>query len=49
MGRQRTSEQKAYFVKFTSYNVLFIDFIKAAFPDVPCLFLYREPGEVLVS
>jgi hypothetical protein len=49
MGRKRIAEQGAYFVKFTSYNILFVDFIKSSFPDVPCLFLYRDPMEVLVS
>jgi len=49
MGRRRRDEYKAHFVKFTSYNVLFVDFIRAAFPDVPSLFLYRHPAEVLVS
>lgn len=49
MGRQRTPEQQTYFVKFRSWNALFIDFITQVFPDVPCLFLYRDPVEVLVS
>ena len=37
------------FIKFTSTNVRCHDIIRAAFPDVPCLFLYRHPVEVLVS
>ncbi|MCE7984878.1 MAG: hypothetical protein DYG89_27205 [Caldilinea sp. CFX5] len=49
MGRRRTCQQQKYFVKFRSWNALFIDFITRAFPDVPCLFLYRDPVEVLVS
>lgn len=49
LGRQRTPEQQTYFVKFRSWNSLFIDFITQVFPDVPCLFLYRDPVEVLVS
>ncbi|MBX3012667.1 MAG: hypothetical protein KF832_14220 [Caldilineaceae bacterium] len=49
LGRQRTAEQRAYFVKFRSWNALFADFIIKAFPDVPCLFIYRDPVEVLVS
>ncbi|MEZ4726474.1 MAG: hypothetical protein R3E79_05010 [Caldilineaceae bacterium] len=49
MGRQRTPAQQTYFVKFRSWNALFIDFITQVFPDVPCLFLYRDPVEVLVS
>lgn len=49
LGRQRTPEQQTYFVKFRSWNSLFIEFITQVFPDVPCLFLYRDPVEVLVS
>lgn len=49
MGRRRRPEYRFHFVKFTTYNVLFIDFIQAAFPDVPSLFLYRHPAEVLVA
>jgi hypothetical protein len=49
LGRQRTREQKAYFVKFTSWNVVFLNFIKQVFPDVPCIFIYRTPDEVISS
>ncbi len=37
------------FIKLTSTNLRCHDIIRAAFPDVPCLFLYRHPVEVLVS
>ncbi len=36
-------------VKLTSWNVLFLDIIRIAFPDVPWLFLYREPLDVMAS
>jgi hypothetical protein len=49
MGRRRTAEQQAYFIKFRSWNTVFFDIITRIFPDVPCLFLYRDPNEVLVS
>jgi hypothetical protein len=49
MGRRRRSDQRAHFVKFTTYTVLFIEFITRVFPNVPCLFLYRDPVEVVVS
>lgn len=49
MGRRRTAYHSAYFIKFRSWNVIFFDLIMQAFPDVPCLFLYRNPTEVLVS
>lgn len=37
------------FIKFTATNVRCHDIIRDAFPDVPCLFLYRHPVDVLVS
>lgn len=49
LGRKRTADHQRYFVKFRSWNTIFVDFIRRAFPDVPCLFLYRDPAEVLVS
>lgn len=42
-------QEKKYFIKFTSWNVLQLPFIKKAFPDVPWLFLYRHPVEIIVS
>lgn len=49
MGRLRWSQQQRYFIKFRSWNSVFFDIIKQAFPDVPCLFMYRQPEEVLNS
>jgi hypothetical protein len=43
------SAELAPLIKLTSWNVLFFDVIRAAFPDTPWLFLYREPLEVLAS
>jgi hypothetical protein len=41
--------ERRFFVKFTSWNVLRLPLIRRAFPDVPFLFLYRDPVEVMVS
>ncbi|MCX6046225.1 MAG: hypothetical protein NT075_14025 [Chloroflexi bacterium] len=49
LGRRRSNTQQAYFVKFRSWNAVFMDFITQIFPDVPVLFIYRDPVEVLVS
>ena len=49
LGRKRNADHQHYFVKFRSWNVVFLDFITRVFPDVPCLFVYRDPLEVLVS
>jgi hypothetical protein len=49
MTRPRRPDQSTAFVKFISWNVLYADFVAAAYPDVPALFLYREPVEVIAS
>lgn len=49
MGRRRLSSYRAHIVKFTSFNILRFDQIRAAFPGVPSLFLFREPGAMLAS
>lgn len=49
MTRRRSPAQQTAFVKFVSWNSIYIDFVRQAFPDVPCLFLYRNPAEVIAS
>lgn len=49
LGRRRRQGQQYFMVKFNSWNVLQVRAIQSAFPGVPCLFLYREPAEVMVS
>lgn len=49
MGRKRLPVHEAHFIKFTSFNILFFNFIRDVFPDVPALFLYREPLDILAS
>jgi len=49
MTRRRQPEQSRAFVKFISWNTLYMDFAMKAFPDVPALFLYRDPVEVIAS
>lgn len=49
MARRRRPEQMTAFVKFISWNALYIDFVAHAFPDVPALFMYRDPVEVIAS
>lgn len=48
LGRDR-DRQGRYFIKFDSWNTLDMDLITAAYPDVPWVFLFREPEEVMVS
>ncbi|SKC64276.1 sulfotransferase [Ohtaekwangia koreensis] len=41
--------QKKVFIKFSSFNLLVLDRITKLWPDVPIVFLYRNPIEVVVS
>lgn len=44
-----TGQETRVFVKFDCWSVLDLPLIRAAFPEVPWVFLYRAPVEVLVS
>jgi len=43
------ADERGTFVKFTARAILDYPLIAQAYPDVPCIFVYREPVEVLVS
>lgn len=49
MGRRRLPDHEHYFIRFRSWNIAFVEVIQRAFPDTPCLFMYRDPNEVLAS
>jgi len=51
LGRRRTDKHNSYFIKFNPWHSVSscMDIITAAFPDVPCLFLYRDVNEMLAS
>jgi hypothetical protein len=49
VGRPRFVEEKHFFVKFDAWHTVQLPLIQRAFPDVPWIFLYRDPIEVLVS
>jgi hypothetical protein len=49
MGRRRLPSYGSHIVKFTSFNILKFHRIRAAFPGVPALFLFREPAAMLDS
>lgn len=48
LGQNRNGE-KYYFIKFDSWSAIDLDLIRSAFPEVPWVFLYRNPVEVIVS
>ncbi len=48
-GAQRFPEERRLFLKLDPWHILDLDVIRAAFPGVPSIFLYRDPVEILVS
>ncbi len=49
MGQPRAGEEKDLFIKFDCWHTIDLELIHRVFPDVPWLFLYRNPVEVMVS
>jgi hypothetical protein len=49
LGQKRYSEAQHYFIKLDSWHTFNLDLIERAFPNVPWIFLYRNPIEVMVS
>lgn len=47
--RPRLDAESKLFIKFISWNSLYVDFLQAAFPQVPMLFMYRDPVDVVAS
>ncbi|GAB4191475.1 MAG: hypothetical protein OHK0022_05210 [Roseiflexaceae bacterium] len=45
----RSGQEHRAFIKFDSWHTLDLPLIRRAFPDIPWIFLYRDPVEVLVS
>ena len=48
-GRKRSGRERHYVVKLDCWHTLALPLFRRAFPDVPWMFLYRDPVEVLVS
>jgi len=49
LGQKILGNEKYFLIKFDAWNISELPFIQRAFPDVPWIFNYREPVEVLVS
>jgi len=49
LGQKRNSFEENFFIKFDSWNTSELSLIKRAFPEVPWIFLYRNPVEIIVS
>jgi hypothetical protein len=48
LGRPSPGERE-YYIKFAAWHVLALPVIRAAFPDVPRVFIFREPRAILAS
>ncbi len=48
LGRPRHGE-KNFIIKFDAWSMLDFQIVRRAFPDVPWIFVYRDPVEVMVS
>jgi hypothetical protein len=49
LGQPRSGRESRYFVKFSCFSVLQLARIRRIWPDVPWIFVYRDPVEVVVS
>lgn len=49
LGRDRTGATTRVIFKLDSWHVLALPLLRAAFPDTPWVYLYRDPLEILVS
>ncbi len=49
LGQRRGGGERQLFIKFDSWHTLELPLIREAFPEVPWIFLYRDPVEVMVS
>jgi Sulfotransferase family len=48
LGRPRGAEERL-FVKLDTWHVVDLPFVVSVFPDVPWIFVFRDPVEILVS
>jgi hypothetical protein len=49
LGQRRHATDSNLFIKFHAWQTLDLPLIRRAFPDVPWIFVYRDPLEVMVS
>jgi hypothetical protein len=49
LGQRREGSEQRFFVKFDARTTFELPLLRQAFPEVPWIFVYRDPVEVLVS
>jgi hypothetical protein len=48
LGQARSEVPDRYLIKLDAWHIRRLPLFRAAFPDVPWIFTYRDPAEVLV-
>jgi hypothetical protein len=49
LGQPLQKVEQNYFIKFSSWNILHLPYIRKFYPEVPYIIVYRDPVEVMVS
>jgi hypothetical protein len=49
LGRNRSGDARRYVIKLDAWHMMALPLFRAAFPDTPWVFMYRDPVEVMVS
>ena len=49
LGRNRGGDARRYVVKLDAWHIKALPLFRAAFPETPWIFMYRDPVEVMVS
>jgi len=49
LGQRRSAAETHYIVKLDCWHIRHLPLLRAAFPDTPFCFLYREPAAILAS
>ena len=49
LGRDRFGDRQRFVIKLDSWHSLALPLLRAAFPDTPWVFLFRDPVEVMAS
>jgi hypothetical protein len=49
LGQRWRGNETSLYIKFDAWSIVDLPLIRQAFPDVPWIFVYRDPVEVIVS
>ena len=49
LGQKRSGDERHYFIKLDCWHTMALPLFRRTFPEVPWIFLYRDPLEVMVS